>query len=139
MRELLILLIVAPPLLSIIVGLFFGWQLQRYYDDVREIRSDEQLDRLQRHATVQMYAALLQVPMILVPIGAYMFGVYAGHMSGADVLYPVITSLAMIVVGKLMGLIEKKVQTMPVLNPDLLARRDRIVYVWMTSALPKWD
>jgi len=112
--------------------------LKRFMDETPRIDSNRDLEKFKDVVRKQMYAALLQIVLMGLPILIFLYGAVTGLMRFGDILYVIIPNAIVIVVGKVLRGIEKKAQSLPVSSPELEKARDDIVYCWEKKPLPDW-
>lgn len=138
MRGVLLTLMIAPPAVGLLAMFLLRIQLRRFRREVPVVRTEGDIVLLKRLAAVQMYAALLLLPLTALPPLAWLYGVFiAGVLGWLDLMLYVMLPLAAFVVGACVtSSPAKEVQVMPVVNASLEAERDHIVEVWLHRMLP---
>ncbi len=138
MRAQVIALLLALPALALL-NAAWGWhQLRRFATEVPEISSSHQLQRFQELAARQMYLALVQIPLLLGPCVAFVWGLKAGHLNLGDVLWVIAPGVVVIAVAQAMKPLEKRVQGTPTSDSELAEARDAVVATWIHKPLPDW-
>lgn len=140
MRYLLIVLMVVPPLISVVVVFIFRAQLKQFCREVPVIRSRADLDRLKRTVAGQMYVGLCVIPLLVLPLLAWAYGTFvAKSLTCVDILYGMLLpGIAMTVSGQVARNAEKEIHRLPVEDPALEAERDHVVRVWDKRLVPDW-
>ena len=139
MRAQLVAILLVLPALALL-NAAWGWHhLRRFASEVPEISSSHELHRLQHLAARQMYLALLQIPLLLGPCVAFIWGLKAGHLQMADVLWVIIPGVVVIATAQLMKPLERRVQTTPAADLELAEARDQVVNTWIHKPLPDWN
>jgi len=139
MRSALIAVMLAPPVILVVTMLLLFVQLKRFQRATPQIRTTDDLERLRRLATVQMYGGLLS-PLLWPPFLVWIYGRFvADALTWTDLLlYGVIPFLAVGAAAFALGGPAKEVQGIAVSDPSLKPQRDRIIDVWLHQKLPKW-
>jgi len=107
-------------------------------DETPRIDSNRDLEKFKEVVRKQMYAALLQIVLMGLPILIFLYGAVTGLMRFGDILYVIIPNTVVIIVGKILRRIEKRAQSLPVSSPEMEKARDAIVYCWEKKPLPDW-
>jgi fatty acid desaturase len=138
MRSTIIALIVLLSAVGCINGVVMGTRLKRFLDQVKMLQSSHDIELLKAVAKEQMYAALVQIPVLAIPAILFGFGIVTGNLSGSDLLLIIVPMLAVLLVGLTFKPVEKAVQSLPAADEELARQRDEIVTTWMKKALPDW-
>ncbi len=112
--------------------------LKSFMDETPRIDTNADLEKFKDVVRKQMYAALLQIVLMGLPILIFLYGAVTGLMRFGDILYVIFPDAVVIIVGKALRKIEKKAQSLPVSSPELEKARDKIVYCWEKKPLPDW-
>jgi uncharacterized membrane protein len=138
MRAQLIAVLLVLPALALL-NAAWGWhQLRRFAAEVPEISSTYQLRRFQELAARQMYFALAQIPLLLGPCVAFIWGLKAGHLTMGDVLWVIGPGVIVIAAAQAMKPLERRVQSTPATDSELADARDNVVRTWVHRPLPDW-
>jgi len=86
----------------------------------------------------QMYAALVQIALLVAPGVVFVVGLVRGVLSVDDILYVVLPSFVILALGAAFKKLENRVRSIPVSDPILEERREHIVRVWNTKPFPDW-
>jgi len=133
-----ITLLIAFPGAALLSAFVFMSMLKRFMDETPSIDTNRDLDKFKEVVRKQMYAALLQIVLMGLPILIFLYGAVTGLMRFGDILYVIIPNTVVIIVGKALRKIEKKAQSLPVSSPELEKARNDIVYCWEKKPLPDW-
>ena len=74
MRTVLLTLMIVFPVIGLLVSLYFGVTLQRFITTTPEIRSRDELERFKQVVKTQMYAALVQGVILIIPTLLLFYG-----------------------------------------------------------------
>ena len=85
-----------------------------------------------------MYAALAQIVILGLPPILYFVGIAKGSLRLGDVVYLLVPSALIFVVGQLFRKLETKVKNLPVADDELRRQRDAVVLTWVKKPLPDW-
>jgi hypothetical protein len=85
-----------------------------------------------------MYAALLQIALLVAPGAVFVVGVIQGVLSVDDIFFVVLPSFVIFALGFALKKVENQERAIPVSDPILEERWDHIVKVWMTKPFPDW-
>lgn len=131
-------LLVAMPAASIVSAVYFMSVLKQFMGGTPRIETAADLETFKSVVKKQMYAALVQIGLLGLPIILYLMGMITRTLRFGDFVYVLIPNLAVIVVGRILRGVEKKAQRLPVSDPQLEKARDEIVYTWEKKPLPDW-
>jgi hypothetical protein len=138
MRTVLLTLMITFPVIGLLVSLYFGVTLQRFITTTPEIRSRDELERFKQVVKTQMYAALAQGAILIIPTLLLFYGFLSRTLVMLDIVYLLIPSLILLGVAIYFKPIERQVQTLPVADPQLQQERDCVVDVWKHKPFPNW-
>jgi hypothetical protein len=127
------------PILAVINALYFMSRLRRLVSDIRTLTSEYDMRRYRHEVRLQMYAALAQIGLLSAPILLLFYGAFSHRLRPLDVLYVIIPSVIVILVGRAMKKTEQAAKNMPASRPELEQERDRVVHVWDARPLPDWS
>ncbi|MBN1435087.1 hypothetical protein JW921_10025 [Candidatus Fermentibacterales bacterium] len=131
-------LLILFPALALLNAFVFMSRLRRMVEDLGILSSTGDIRRFRREVGYQMYAALLQIALLTAPMVLYFIGLFSHRLRPPDVLYVIVPSAVVLVVGKIMKRVEQQAKNMPASTPDFEKERDRVVRVWDTKPLPDW-
>lgn len=137
MRSAIIIAMLLFPSIGLLLSVYFGYELKRYMKEVAEICSQQDFDRFKHIAKKQMYAALVQMVVLMTPIVLFLYGKFTNVLDYSDVVFLIVPSLVMIIVGLCGKKTEKLFQSLPVAD-ELRQEHDRVVHVWIHKAFPDW-
>lgn len=138
-RGLLRSLLLLFPLLGILNAVYFIGRLRGLVEDLKVLTSEWDMKRYRHEVRLQMYASLLQIGLLGAPVVLFFYGLFSHRLPGGDVLYVIIPSAVVILVGKILQRVELEAKNMPASTPELERERNRVVHVWNTRPLPDWS
>ena len=112
--------------------------LQRFAREVPRIESTHHIERLKLVVKEQMYAALAQIGFLAAPAVLFGFGLVNGVLGPGDVLYIILPSAVILVLGLSYKSVETRVKSTPAADDELARQRNAIVETWTKKALPDW-
>ena len=115
-----------------------GSQLRGFLVRTPAFATYQDIAEFEKIVARQMYAALVQIVLLVAPGVVFVVGLVRRVLSIADILYVVLPSFVILALGVAFKKVENKVRSIPVGDPILEERRDHIVKVWMTKPLPDW-
>lgn len=139
MRQWLVFALLTPPVATVLMMVLLCPSLKRFQRNVPSIRTPDDLSRLKKLATVQMYAALIALALMAVPTLVWIYGHFVeGQLGWLDLLLFVFVPVVIwqFVAGTLSGP-AKEVRAISAV-PELQAERDHVVDVWLNRAFPDW-
>lgn len=137
-RGFIIALLLGFPSVSLISGIVLVANLKNFLNTTPRVESNMDLERFKRMVKRQMYAALLQIFLLGMPILIYGYGSFRGILDFGDVLYVVIPNTIIIIFSRLMRKHEVTGQTISSSTPELRSEVDVIINYWKKKALPNW-
>jgi hypothetical protein len=140
MRDLLLILMLAPPVIAVLSMLLLRFQASGFLRAIPEIRSREEIAQFRKLAKSQMYVALVTLPLLWLPILVWLVGTFLiGDLRWLDLLWYVALPWIVVVAAAflLSGPVEQ-VQKIRVTDPSFQAERDHVVDVWLHRRLPDW-
>jgi hypothetical protein len=140
MRDFLLILMLGPPVIAVLGMLLLRIQASGFLRVVPEIRSRDDLARFRKLAKLQMYVALITLPLLWLPILFWLVGMFLiGDLTWFDLLWYVVFPWVVVVAAAfaLSGPVEQ-VQKIRVRDPSCQAERDHVVDVWLHRRLPDW-
>lgn len=138
MRPVLLALIVGIPVMGVLLQVYFSHQIRRFLRETGALESAEDLERFKGIAAIQMYAALVLLPILMAPVVLYGYGLWSGELAPSDLLFVLVPSLALFVAGQAGKRVERQMYEMPVADEELGRERDRVVQVWQHKPFPEW-
>ena len=137
-RNLFVILMLACPTVAVVNSFVFGNKLKQFARRMRMLSSQDDITRLQRVVSQQMYAALAQIVLLAVPAILYVLGVLRGVLGASDLVLVIVPSLIVLAMGIAMKKVEQRVRRIPARNDDLARQRDAVVTTWMRKPFPDW-
>jgi fatty acid desaturase len=138
MRSTFLLLILIFPALAILNAWWFGSELQRFVRHVRSFDSTAEIEAFKAIVARQMYAALAQIVLLIVPPILFFVGIVRKVLGPGDVLFIIVPSLVVILVAALYKQVEKQAKSIPAQDDELRRQRDRIIETWLKKPVPDW-
>jgi hypothetical protein len=133
-----IALILLLPAVAVLNALIHGSQLKAFLEQTPAFATYQDIVEFEKVVARQMYAALVQIALLLAPAVVFVVGLVRGVLAPGDILYVVLPSFVIVALGVAFKKIENKVRSIPVSDAILEERRDHIVKVWMTKPFPDW-
>lgn len=138
LHTILAVAVVAPALVGLCSQVWFGMALIAFRNTVTEIRDDRDMQRYKDLAAGQMYAALVQIVLLIAPIAVFIVGIMLKGFTVQDIGYVIIPSVCIFAAGMYVKQIETKVQQTPAATRELEEERDRVTECWMKKPFPDW-
>jgi len=127
-----------PPACAVVNAMVHGARLHTFLKRTPTIATYQNIIEFERVVKRQMYAALLQIVLLVAPGIIFVVGLVRKVIAVDDVLYIVLPSLVIMAIGMAFKTLENRARSLPVHDPILEERRDHIVKVWNSKALPDW-
>ena len=137
-REGYIILMLLLPTVAALNAIIHGRQLKAFLERTPAFDTYQNIVDFEKIVARQMYAALVQIALLVAPAVVFIVGLVGGVLSVDDVLYVLLPSIAILALGVAFKTIENKVRSIPVNDPVLAERRDHIIKVWNTKPFPDW-
>lgn len=126
------------PAIAVLNALMHGSQLKRFLERTPVFSTYQDIIDFEKIVARQMYAALVQIALLVAPGVVLVVGIIRDVLSARDILYFVLPSFVIMALGFAFKTLENKVRSIPVSDPILDDRRDHIVNVWLTKPFPDW-
>jgi len=133
-----IALILLLPAVAVLNALIHGSQLKAFLERTPAFATYQDIVEFEKVVARQMYAALVQIALLVAPGIVLVVGIVRGVLSIEDILYVVLPSFVILALGLAFKQVENKVRSIPVSDPILEERRDHIVKVWNAKPFPDW-
>lgn len=133
-----IALILLLPGVAVLNALIHGSQLHAFLAQTPAFATYQDIVEFEKVVARQMYAALVQIALLVAPGVVFVAGLVRGVLAVDDILFVVLPSFVILALGVVFKKVENKVRSIPVGDPILEERRDHIVKVWMTRPFPDW-
>jgi hypothetical protein len=133
-----IALILLLPAVAVVNAIVHGSQLKSFLERTPAFATYQDIVEFEKVVARQMYAALVQIALLVTPGVILVVGIIRGVLSAGDILYVVLPSFVILALGLAFKTLENKVRSIPVSDPILEERRDHIVKVWLTKPFPDW-
>ena len=127
MRSTYLFLMLFLPLLAIVNAVWFGSELQKFAKEVRAFSSTHEIERFKGVVGRQMYAALVQIVLLVVPPVLFFVGIATSALTPGDIIFIIVPSAVVILVAALYKQTETKVKTIPANDDELRRQRDAIM------------
>ena len=137
-REGYIIFMLLLPAVAALNAIIHGGQLKNFMERTPAFDTYQNIVDFEKIVARQMYAALVQIALLVAPGIVFIVGLVRGVLSVNDVLYVLLPSIAIFALGLAFKRIENKVRSIPVNDPGLAERRDHIVEVWNSKPFPDW-
>lgn len=136
-RELLLGIIVGMPVLSIVNSIWFGSRLVQYLRQQPHITSFHDMEKFKRLVAAQMYGALVQILVLILPGITFAAGFVLKVLGPIDLLFLIVPSAVVVLVGVYLKGIERRAQTLEV-SEEFREEYARVVYTWIHKPFPTW-
>ena len=133
-----IALILLLPAVAVLNALIHGTQLKAFLERTPAFATYQDIVEFEKVVARQMYAALVQIALLVAPGIVLVVGIVRGVLSIEDILYVVLPSFVILALGLAFKQVENKVRAIPVSDPILEEQRDHIVKVWNAKPFPDW-
>jgi len=133
-----ITVILLLPAIAVVNALVHGSQLRAFLQRTPAFDTYQNIVDFEKVVARQMYAALLQIGLLVAPGLIFVLGLIRGALAVEDFLYVVLPSFVILAIGVAFKQVEYKVRSIPVNDPILAERRDHIVKVWNSKPFPDW-
>jgi len=138
-RTTILAIMLTCPVLGLIVSFYFGSLLKKFLTTTPAINSLQDIERFKQLVKGQMYAALVQIVILSIPIIVFAYGFWIKVLKpNTDILYMLVPSLVVLGAGMTLKSVERKVQNVPTATDELAKERDRIVDIWLHQPFPNW-
>jgi len=131
-------LILLLPAVAVLNALIHGSQLKAFLERTPAFATYQDIVEFEKIVARQMYAALVQIALLVAPGVVFVVGLVRKVLSVEDILYVVLPSFVILGLGIAFKKVENKVRSIPVSDPILEERRDHIVKVWNNKPFPDW-
>jgi len=138
MRDVLIVLLVIGPALAIANLLYASKSLRGFLKGTTQVDTTQALQAFRSLAKRQMYAALLQILYLLMPIPVYGF-ISMTHLVDPALAMTLLLPLYVLVIGLSVfnSRLERAAQSLPT-APEFTDEYVRTILVWTKKAFPNW-
>lgn len=133
----MLVILVGIPIVLSVNGVVLGLRLKGFVERVREIKSRSDLQAFQGVVKVQMYAALAVIGLMGLDAVVFAYGFFSDLLELSHILWPLIPSVLLFVVGKYFQNVEHAAQQMPVAE-ELRGERQKVVETWLNKPFPDW-
>jgi hypothetical protein len=126
------------PAIAAVNALVHGSQLRAFLQRTPAFTTYQNIVDFEKVVARQMYAALLQIGLLVSPGIVFVVGLVRGALDINDVLFVILPALAIGALGMAFKVLENTVRAIPADDPILEERRDHIVRVWNSKPFPDW-
>lgn len=126
------------PALGVINAIYHGRLLQHYVRNTKRIRDMAGLAQFQKLVAQQMYAALAQLVLMIIPMILYFIAIPTEILRFADIVYVMFPGGVLMAIGYHFKKVETQVYRIPALGEELDEQRLEIIKRWRTRAVPDW-
>jgi hypothetical protein len=137
-RTVFISLMLLLPALGAVNAIYHGRMLQHYVRSTKRIEDMSGLARFQKIVARQMYAALVQLALLVVPMILYFIGIPSQILRFSDIIFVFIPGGILIALGYHFRKVEAEVCRIPALGEDLDKQRMAVIKIWRTRPFPEW-
>jgi hypothetical protein len=137
-RGLYVGLMLALPAIAAVNALVHGSQLRAFLQRTPAFTTYQNIVDFEKVVARQMYAALLQIGLLVSPGIVFVIGLVRGALDINDVLFVILPALVIGALGMAFKVLENTVRAIPADDPILEERRDHIVRVWNRKPFPDW-
>ena len=138
MRGIFIVIVLLLPTAAAVNSVVHGVLLTKYVQRTRYLRTEQDILRLQKIVAQQMYAAVAQVGLLILPLVLYLVGIFTGNLYPSDLPLIIVPAGMILVLSFVFKKVEIKARGIPALNPRIEKRRNEIAATWKKRALPDW-
>jgi hypothetical protein len=133
-----IALILLLPAIATLNAIIYGSQLNQFLERTSAFTTYQDIVEFEKIVARQMYAALVQIGLLVAPGVIFVVGLVRGVLTVNDILFVGLPSVWILALGVAFKKVENKVRSIPVSDPILAERRDHIIRIWMTKPFPHW-
>ena len=126
------------PAIAAVNALIHGSQLHAFLRRTPAFTTYQNIVEFENVVARQMYAALLQIGLLVSPGIVCVIGLIRGVLGINDVLYVMLPAVVILALGVAFKSLEHRVRSIPADDPILQERRDQIIRVWNTKPFPDW-
>ena len=138
MRSTYIFLLLLFPALAIVNAWWFARELKAFLDATPAIASTADIERLKAVVKRQMFAALVQIPLLAAGPAIYFLGLLRQVLRPADVVLVIVPSAAVLALSLATRRVEVAARSLDAPDEELRRQRDAIVHTWLKKPLPDW-
>jgi hypothetical protein len=138
MRSTYTFLMLLFPALAIANSWWFGRELKAFLEATPAIASSADIERLKAVVKRQMFAALVQIPLLAAGPAVYALGLYRHLLRPADVVFVIVPSAAVLALSLATRRIEAAARSLHTPDDELRRQRDAIVDTWLHRPFPAW-
>ena len=137
-RGLFLAVMLVLPAIACVNSFVHSSQLKAFLERTPAFETYQTIVDFEQVVSRQMYAALLQIGLLVSPGVIFMIGLIMGTLTVEDVIYVMLPSMVVLALGLAFKKLENRVKSIPVSDPILAERRDHIVTVWDSKPFPDW-
>ena len=138
MRTFFIAGVLLLPAAAAVNSVVHGTLLMKYAKQTLYFRTGRDILRLKEVVARQMYAAVLQMVLLILPLILYLVGLFTGALYPTDLPLIIVPAGLILVFGYFFKKVEIAVRNIPALNQNIEQQRDEIVRTWKKKPPPDW-
>lgn len=138
MRSTYTFLMLLFPALALVNGWWFGRELKAFLSLTPAIASTADIERMKAMVARQMYAALVQIPLLAAGPAVYAYGLYRHVLVRSDVVFVIVPSALVLAAGVALKRVEAAARSLDTPDDELRLQRDVIVDTWLRKPFPDW-
>ena len=138
MRSTFTLLMLLFPALAIGNAWWFGRELKAFLDTTPALASTADIERLKAVVKRQMFAALVQIPLLAAGPAVYALGLFRHLLRPGDVVFVIVPSAAVLALSLATRRVETAARNRHTPADELRRQRDAIVDTWLHKPFPDW-
>ena len=126
------------PAAAVVNSFFHRRQLSSFLKKTPAIMTYQDITAFEKTVARQMYAALLQIALLVAPWIVFGHGVFSEILTIDDLGFVIAPSFVVLALGLNYKRLENRARSLRAEDPILAERRDHIVEVWMRKPFPDW-
>lgn len=138
MRAFFIVIVLLLPAAAIANSLIHGMMLMKYTKQTPYLRTGRDILQFKGVVARQMYAAMIQMVLLILPLVLFLVGLLAGALTPSDIPLVIVPAGLIVVLSYFFKKAEIAARNIPTLNPEIEKQRDEIAMTWKKRALPDW-
>jgi hypothetical protein len=137
-RTLAIIALLGFPALAAVNAVYFGSELKRFVQATPRLASTRDLERFKVVVAHQMYAALAQIVLLVVPIVVFFAGMMFEFLEPSDLAFVIAPAVVIIIIAAGYRGWESRAKAIPTDDPELADAHQKIVHTWLRKPFPNW-
>jgi hypothetical protein len=126
------------PTAGVVNAVIHGRLLGQFVRETPAFRTYQDIVNFEVMVARQMYAALMQILLLVLPGLLFAVGLLRKILGPADFVYILAPSVVIFVLGKIFKNLEARAQSIPAEDPVLEERRQHIIETWIKKPFPDW-